>query len=183
MAEHSRQVWINGAFDLLREVGIDGLGVEPLAARVKLTKGSFYHHFANRRALHLAMLDAWERLGTNAIIETVEGEADKPEARLRVLLGLAFVADPDDDAVEGAIRSWAAVDEVAAEATARVDRRRITYVVDLLKSAGLPPAMARRRAHLMYRALVGHQAWRAAGGPVSTKRELDDLAALLMSRP
>ena len=182
MSRLSREIWITGAFELLCEVGIDGLGVEPLAARLGVTKGSFYHHFANRRALHLAMLEEWERLGTSAIIEAVDRSSDDPASRLRALLNRTFRPDPFGDAVEGAIRAWATRDDVAAAASTRVDKRRINYVVGLLTATGLPTAVARRRARLMYRAMIGHQVWRSGGGPTSTKAELEDLASLLTSR-
>ena len=51
--------WIAAAFDALAEGGIDAVRVEPLAKALGITKGSFYWHFADRRALLDAMLAAW----------------------------------------------------------------------------------------------------------------------------
>ena len=53
--------WIAAAFDALADGGIDAVRVEPLAKALGITKGSFYWHFADRRALLDAMLDAWTR--------------------------------------------------------------------------------------------------------------------------
>ena len=173
--------WIDHAFDALCDGGIDALRVEPLARRLGVTKGSFYHHFADRRALHLALLDSWEQLGTSAIIDAVEGRAADPRLRLRALLDVVFGPNPRSDAIESAIRAWAATDAVAAKATERVDGRRIDFVVEQLMATGMPRTLARRRAHLLYRTLIGEFIWRSTGGPVSSRRELDELAELLLT--
>jgi len=181
MRRLSRDEWIGGAFAALTNGGIDALRVEPLAKSMGVTKGSFYHHFENRRALHLAMLEEWERRGTEQIIDDVEGVASTPQEQLRALVAATFAADPAGDAVETSIRSWAAIDQAVQAAVERVDGRRLGYVAGLLRAAGMPKGLAERRARLMYRVLIGEFIWRAAGGPASTRTELDEMTALLMA--
>lgn len=178
----TRNEWIDGAFAALCAGGIDAVRVEPLARSLGLTKGSFYHHFDNRRELHLGMLSEWERLGTSTIIDVVDEAANDPEARLRLLMMNTYGVDEVADAIESAIRAWAAGDEVASEAVRRVDERRVGYVANLLSEAGMTPAQATRRARLMYRHLIGEFIWRTSGGPASTKRELNEMADLLLVR-
>jgi AcrR family transcriptional regulator len=178
----TREEWIVGSFTALCEGGIDAVRVEPLARSLGVTKGSFYHHFANRRELHLGMLAEWERLGTSMIIDTVDEGASDPEERLRLLMFSTYGIDEVADAIEAAIRAWASGDEVAAEAVRRVDDRRVGYVAALLVDAGFTPAKAARRARLMYRHLIGEFIWRTSGGPASTKQELNEMAALLLVR-
>jgi AcrR family transcriptional regulator len=43
-----------------------------------VTKGSFYWHFEDRRALLEAMLEAWRARATNAIIDEVEAKGATP---------------------------------------------------------------------------------------------------------
>ena len=76
------EAWIAAAFDALAEGGIDAVRVEPLAKALDITKGSFYWHFADRRALLDAMLGAWAEGRIAAIREqaTVRGA---PAAVLR----------------------------------------------------------------------------------------------------
>ena len=181
MRKLSREEWIEGAFAALTEGGIDALRVEPLAKRLGVTKGSFYHHFENRRSLHLAMLDEWERLGTAQIIDDVEEVASTPLEQLRALATATFASDPVGDAIETSIRSWAATDETVKAAVARVDERRLGYVTGLLRAAGMAKGLAERRARLMYRVLIGEFIWRTAGGPASTRTELDEMSVLLMT--
>lgn len=182
MRKLSRSEWIAGSFEALVDGGIDALRVEPLAKRLGVTKGSFYHHFENRRALHLAMLDEWERRGTSEIIDAVEGPVEGAATeRLRALAHLTMRIDPASDAIENGIRAWAATDEVVAEAAARVDEQRIGYVVGLLRETGMAPALAKRRARLLYRVLIGEFMWRNAGGPATTKKEIDEVVDLLVT--
>jgi len=179
MRRLSREEWIEAAFDEMCTGGIDALRVEPLASRLGVTKGSFYWHFENRRALHLALLETWEHLGTSAIIDTVEAQSDDPVEQLRALVKVVFAPDDTADKIETAIRSWAQLEPLAAEAAARVDERRLDFVAALLRSAGVPAPLARRRSRLMYRTLIGEFLWRSSGGPASTTRELDEIVELL----
>src|SRR5512145_1357236 len=55
-----RTAWTAAAIDVLAEDGIAGLRVEVLAKRLKVTKGSFYWHFQDRRDLLMAMLAEWK---------------------------------------------------------------------------------------------------------------------------
>lgn len=168
-------------FALLAERGVDALRVEPLAERLGVTKGSFYHHFANRRALHVAMLEAWERRGTTEIIEDLEIASSAPRERLRHLAHRTMRSSPNDDAIENAIRAWAATDEVAAAAVGRVDERRVTYAAALLRATGMTPARARRRAQLLYRVLIGEFVWRSSGGPTASRADIDDAIDVIVS--
>ena len=43
--------WVEAARSAMVEGGIDAVAVEPLARRLGVTKGSFYWHFKDRRAL------------------------------------------------------------------------------------------------------------------------------------
>lgn len=181
MRKLSREEWIYGAFDALAAGGIDALRVEPLAAALRVTKGSFYHHFENRRALHLAMLDEWERSGTELVIVDVDSGSLEPSDRLLALASRAFTADPQVDRIETGIRAWAITDDVVAAACDRVDERRIDYVVGILRSVGFSKALATRRARLLYRVMIGDATWRTAGGPASSKKEVAELIDLLLT--
>ena len=49
----TREGWIAAGIALLREGGEDELTIDRLAKRLRRTKGSFYHHFADIDALDL----------------------------------------------------------------------------------------------------------------------------------
>ena len=55
-----REAWIKASLAILAEKGLDGIRVEVLAKRLKVTKGSFYWHFKDRRDLLDAVLKTWK---------------------------------------------------------------------------------------------------------------------------
>ncbi|MFF4495777.1 TetR/AcrR family transcriptional regulator [Streptomyces sp. NPDC001546] len=146
--------WADAALAALAERGLAGVAVEPLAARLGATKGSFYWHFANRDALVSAALARWEELATERVITAMEAAEPDPAARLGALLRAA-TASAAEKPLE--VRLLAASDhpEVAA-ALARVSERRIGYLARLFALLGFPPAEARRRGVLAYTSYVGH---------------------------
>lgn len=54
-----RSAWIEAAIELIATEGIAGLRIETLARRLRVTKGSFYWHFRDRRSLQQALLEHW----------------------------------------------------------------------------------------------------------------------------
>ena len=181
MAKRPHQDWVDGALPLLSNGGIDAVRIEPLAKQLGVSKGSFYWHFENRAALLQSLLQQWEQLGTSAIIELVERQGSDPTSQLRALAEASCTADPVANAVEVGVRTWGQTDPVAAEAVARVDKRRLDYVTRLLVSAGLPRPLARRRTLLFYRMIIGATTWQLAGGPAPSSTELDEITEQLLS--
>lgn len=178
MARLGRDEWIAAAVEELAAGGIDAVRVEVLARKLGVTKGSFYWHFAGRDDLFEALLRWYEVAETDDIITTVEATASGPEERFRALAELVFAPSETADRAEPAFRAWGSSDPRAAAVLDRVDRRRLTYVTDLLVGTGLARPVAKRRAELVYRALIGEFVWRAHGGPAltrATRAELIDL--------
>ena len=147
--------WIAAAFDALAEGGIDAVRVEPLAKSLAITKGSFYWHFADRRALINAMLAAWTE-GRIAAIRQQTADHGNPATVLRILADLyTRHANLRGLAIELAIRSLARTDETAAKGVREVDRERLAHVGKLFAALGWPRAEAQARAILFYSYLFG----------------------------
>ncbi|MEO3768373.1 TetR/AcrR family transcriptional regulator [Streptomyces sp. B8F3] len=149
----SARDWADAALAAIGERGLAGVAVEPLAARLGTTKGSFYWHFANRGALVKAALARWEELSTEAVIAETEQEPD-PQLRLRRLLGYAVGSAPGDP-LELSLLTAVDQPQVAA-ALRRVTERRIGYVAEVFAELGFAPAQARLRATAAYTTYLGH---------------------------
>ncbi|MFD7664039.1 TetR/AcrR family transcriptional regulator [Streptomyces sp. NPDC059788] len=145
--------WADAALAAIGEGGLAAVAVEPIAARLGTTKGSFYWHFANRDALVDAALERWEQLHTEAVITAVEAEPDL-ERRLRALFAHATAAAAAD-LLEISLLATAADPRVAA-VLRRVTDRRIGYIAELFAALGFPEPEARRRGLLVYTAYLGH---------------------------
>src|SRR5579859_5070722 len=100
--------WIEQGLRALATGGPDAVRIEPLAQALGVTKGSFYWHFADRRALLEAMLDTWERTSVEDVIARVERGGGDGRTRLRRLFGLARDSASDRLlAIDLAVRDWA----------------------------------------------------------------------------
>jgi AcrR family transcriptional regulator len=145
--------WVDAALAAMAEGGLSAVAVEPLAARLGATKGSFYWHFPHRDALVGAALQRWEASRTQDVIAGVEVEPD-PAGRLRALL-VRVVRSVGRDPIE--VRLLGDADHpLATDAVRRVVARRIAYLVEQFEQLGLSSVEARRRAVLLYTAYVGH---------------------------
>lgn len=153
-ARLSRQDWIDAATRLGTRVGVENLAVEALAAELGATKGSFYWHFADRAELLDAVLAAWEREHTRAVIERVEAVGDDPEAALAALV-LEVLGDPGSDAAEWRIL-LAADHPLVGPVVRRVHEVRIDYAARLLRARGLDADRAAARARITYAAYLGN---------------------------
>src|SRR5216117_2195540 len=119
-----RTSWIAAGLRALGVGGPDAVRIEKLAQALSVTKGGFYWHFEDRRALLEAMLDAWERVVIDEVIERVEGEAGDARAKLRRLFALAG-SGGDLMKIELAIREWARRDKAVTKRLTRIDNRRM----------------------------------------------------------
>jgi AcrR family transcriptional regulator len=148
--------WTAAALAALAEGGIAAVAVEPLAARLGATKGSFYWHFANRNALLEAALQEWERTDTEEVIALVEAEPDV-RRRLHLLLTIALGGHSESPRrpVELALQPTAR-HPLVQPVLARVTRRRLDYLADQFGALGFPPDEARQRSLLAYTAYLGH---------------------------
>lgn len=149
----SRDSWIDGALALLAAGGREAIGVEPLARRLRVTKGSFYWHFRDRRALLAATLRRWEQVSTSAVSDAVEAGGGPAVERLRRLFAIALERRAME--LEVALRRWAATDRRAREVVVRADERRLAYLRDLFVAAGLTREEAETRSFVAYALFLG----------------------------
>lgn len=156
----TRADWAAAALDAIAEGGLAAVAVEPLARRLGTTKGSFYWHFPNREALLEAALSRWEHEHTEAVIVRIEAESD-PLRRLRLLLTTAITL-AQENVVDAAVLAGAQHPAVKPVLD-RVTRRRVSYLGDLFRRLGFPPAQARDRGLLAYTAYLGHSQLIQAG--------------------
>jgi AcrR family transcriptional regulator len=148
-------MWVAAALDVLATDGIDAVRVEPLAKALHVTKGSFYWHFADRRALIDAMLAQWAEGRIAAIREQAPRDGE-PAAALRRLADLyTRRSNARGLAIELAIRALARNDEAAARAVQTVDAERLQRVATLFERLGWPPREATARAVMVYAYLFG----------------------------
>jgi AcrR family transcriptional regulator len=122
--------WIDEGLRALAVGGPDAVRIEALARGLGVTKGGFYNHFDDRFALLREMLDTWERVAVDEVIERVDSEGGDARAKLGRLFALV-TSTGKLVKIELAIRDWAQRDEHVARRIKRVDNRRMDYMRSL----------------------------------------------------
>lgn len=126
--------WIDAGLRGLAEGGPDAVRIEPLAQALGVTKGSFYRHFDDRAALLEGMLDTWEQVTVDEVIERVESEGGDARAKLSRLFTLPSGRGRQVLKIELAIRDWARRDKSVAARLRRIDNRRMDYMRSLFSA-------------------------------------------------
>jgi AcrR family transcriptional regulator len=152
MALLTRRKWLEEGLALLEEAGAEALTIESLTSRLGVTKGSFYHHFANYQDFKERLLEFWEEEGTLRIIQWAEQEASPPEKLARVLR--ASLHPPRLDV---ALRAWALQDEEVQAHQQRIDQQRLAYLAAVVSANGADRLYAQQFARLLYSLYVGSQ--------------------------
>lgn len=158
--------WIDAGLRALAAAGPGAVRIESLAQALGVSKGGFYWHFEGRPALLEEMLDQWERVMIDEVIERVEDEPrGDARAKLRRLFALATdrsrhgsANDPDAPSpmeIELAIRDWARRDQAVAARLAHVDNRRMSYMRELFGDLCADPEEVEVRCLLAFSLFVG----------------------------
>lgn len=173
-----RSDWVDAGLRALAAAGPDGVRIESLAQALGVSKGGFYWHFHGRPALLKEMLDRWERVMVDEVIERVEREpGDDARAKLRQLFVLGSrrsrprkTDEPDAPTpmeIELAIRAWARRDQTVAKRLTHVDNRRMEYMRRLFAELCPDPAEVEVRCLLAFSVFVGNHFIAADHGPHS----------------
>ncbi|TVT53155.1 MAG: TetR/AcrR family transcriptional regulator [Azoarcus sp. PHD] len=151
-----REAWVNAAIEVLAEEGIAGLRVEVLAKRLKVTKGSFYWHFQDRRDLLIAILGLWKEGRIRDIIKQTTAVPGKELAQIYHVIDV-YSANRSRRGmmIELAVRDWARRDADAAAIVAEVDDVRLRCARDLFLACGVPMEEASSRCMLLYAYVFG----------------------------
>lgn len=146
--------WAGEGLKALADGGVAAVAVEPIAARLGATKGSFYWHFANRDALITATLELWEQVDTEDVISEVETRNPGLE-RLRALI-IGAIETRTGDAARAELAMLATANHpLVAPVLARVTRRRLAYLADQFIVMGFPADEASHRGQLAYASYLG----------------------------
>jgi AcrR family transcriptional regulator len=164
-----RGAWVDAALQAMAAGGPDAVRVEALAASLGVSKGGFYWHFKDRRALLEEMLDTWEKAMVEDVIARVESRPADAREKLQQLFDLAPSAD---FAVELAVRDWSRRDKKVAERLHRVDNRRMAWLRSLFAQFCADENEVEARSMLAYSLLIGSYFISASHGDQSRSQVL-----------
>ncbi len=148
-----REDWIRAAIDAVVAGGPEALRIERLCAELEVTKGSFYHHFANRDALVEAMAGYWARTQPEMVIGLLGELGEAPLAKLKLLVRL--FTDLEIGTRDHAMRAFAASDPRIAAAVDEADRLVLATLERILLGLGLEARDAKAFARIMMFSAIG----------------------------
>jgi AcrR family transcriptional regulator len=149
-----RSSWIEEGLRALAAGGPDAVRIELLAQALGVTRGGFYWHFDDRRALLEEILDAWERASVDEVIARVEREEGDATAKLRRLSAMAASSD-EPLRTDLAVRDWARREPAVAERLRRVDNRRVAYLRTLFGAFSADADDVEARCLVFYSLWIG----------------------------
>jgi AcrR family transcriptional regulator len=149
----SKDDYYRAALDLLADGGVDALTIANLCARLGVTTGSFYAHFAGIREFHSVFLEQWSEGRVYALKEQVDATPD-PLDRIDLLRRIAVSVNHE---AESAIRGWARTNPLVAEFQRHVDGVREAVLVQAFLDIGIDKKEARVLARIGLTILVGTQ--------------------------
>ena len=160
--------------EILAEDGYGGLKLADLCLRVRVTSGSFYHHFDCWQDFTRQLVENWRDERTLRVAELARAEVD-PAERVELLLrnGVSL-----PHSAEAAIRVWSGVDPFVADVQESVDRERLEISTQALEALTDDPNVASDLALAAFYLLVGFE--QATGD--RDARELERFLRMLQDR-
>ena len=154
-------LWLEAAYALLVESGVEAVKVMPLAERLGLSRTSFYWHFADREALLAGLIDRWKAKNTGNLVARCEAPAATISEALLNLFDCWYDDSLFDSRLEFAMRTWSLTDPVVATAMSEADAARVAAITMLFRRFGYDEAEADTRARTLYLTQVGYIAVRS----------------------
>lgn len=150
--------WLEAARNAFISGGIGAVKVEPLAASLGVTAGSFYWHFENRESLYAKLLNDWETVNSAAMVRAAELEPATAEERFNAFLNVWITEQGYSSAYDAAVRDWARTSDKARRAVHAVDAFRVSLLKRIFQDLGYDADRAEVRARITYFHQVGFYA-------------------------
>lgn len=155
------ELWLDAAYGLLVEGGVEAVKVMPLADRLGLSRTSFYWHFPDREALLAGLVARWRSKNTGNLVARCEAPAATISEAMLNLIDCWVDPDLFDSRLEFAMRTWALTDAAVAVAMAEADASRVAAITALFRRFGYDETEADTRARTLYLTQVGYIALRS----------------------
>lgn len=127
--------WLEAGQSLLRRGGLRALKLRPLAGEMRVSTGSFYHHFPDFDNYQGRLADYFAGAQISELVDAIgRAEAD-PIGRIRLLAEV--VRRRGMSRLSIAMRAWAESDPRAQSAVERHDGQVLGFLTECLEANGL----------------------------------------------
>jgi len=142
----TRKIWLDAAYALFVDEGIEAVKIMPLAKKLNLTRTGFYWHFKELSDLHDAIITIWQTRNTGILLERCAAPANSLCEALFNLIDCWIDRDLFDAPLDLAIRNWARSDARLQALVDASDKTRLEAVTKLFERFGRTGDVAHYRA-------------------------------------
>lgn len=175
-----REDWIREALRVLGSEGHTEITPARLAARLDVTRGSFYHHFGSVDAFVDAVVERWEAEGIAPGFHDAATAGPDPRTQLAHMMRFVWTRSRH---LELAMRAWALANPRVASQLARIDRDRIGRLVALFTAATGDAIRARVYGEALFYGFIGCLCSFPPPTGADLRRLAGDVERLLASLP
>ncbi len=130
----SKEDWLAKSLELLAAEGASHMRIDRIAAALGVTKGSFYHHFADRADFVRLLVRYWDENYSRVVDLDRSFRGKTPEDRLWQLM--LVIVEKDLARYDVPIRAWATRDPIVREQVRANDQFRHAYLRNLFAEMG-----------------------------------------------
>jgi len=152
----SEDLWIDAAYALLVETGVESVKVMTMAKALGLSRTSFYWHFTDRDALLDALIRRWREKNTGNLIARTELYATSIAEAVFNLFDCWLTPDLFDARLDFAIRNWAQTAPTLKRMLEDADADRIDAIRAMFERHGFSADQADIRARNVYLTQMGY---------------------------
>jgi AcrR family transcriptional regulator len=152
----SPEGWLEAAYDVLLESGVDSVKILPLAKRLNLSRTSFYWFFKDREELLAALVARWRDKNSGNLIKQSEAYAESIAEAMLNVFDCWLDNSLFDSQFEFAVRSWAIQSPDILAEVQNADQARLDALSRMFVRFGFNEISADVRARTMYLVQIGY---------------------------
>ena len=153
----SREAWLEAALKVLERRGIAAVKIDALARQLKVTRGSFYFHFAGLKDLQEGLADIWRQRNCAPFEKLAQVTMDGM-AYFETVVLVWVNEDPFSPLLDLAVRDWARTSRKLAAEMDATDNLRISLLTRAFRDIGYPEDESIVRARITYLHQIGYYA-------------------------
>ncbi len=152
----SRDAWLDAAFELLLESGVDSVRILPLAKRLNVSRTSFYWFFKDREALLDALIERWREKNTEGLVGQTRAYSEGIIEAVLNVFDCWLDSGLFDAQLEFAMRSWGLQSAQVSREIDAADEARIEALSRMFERHGYESLEANVRARTIYLTQIGY---------------------------
>jgi AcrR family transcriptional regulator len=153
----SRESWLEAARKQLERRGIAAVKIDALARQFKVTRGSFYFHFAGLKDLHEGLIGIW-RVRNCEPFRALQDLTMDGHAFFAKVIRTMVDEDPFSSSLDMAIRDWSRTSRTLAAEVKATDALRIELLARAFRDMGYDADESVVRARITYLHQIGYYA-------------------------